>query len=323
VIDLSIVVATWNTCDLTLGCLRATARALERGADRALEAEVIVVDNGSSDGTAGAVRRLFPGAQVIALPRNVGFAAACNAGLRAMRGRHALLLNSDARPLPGALETCVRFLDTHPDVGVVGPRLLRADGAPQSSIHRSPALTAELIPLGLLRLLFRRRFPSERRLGSDPVDVEAVRGAALFARSSLIRAVGPLAEEYFFFLEETEWCERIRRAGWRVVYHPGASVVHLSGESSKRPHPALTRIEYHRSLYRFYRTQRGRGRAALVRGLRLAKTGFYLLSQAPLALCGRPHRVRWRVHRDVLAWHLRGCPASVGLAGLGGGAGRR
>jgi hypothetical protein len=165
----------------------------------------------------------------------------------------------------------------------------------------------------VFQYLFRRRFPSWRWAGAAPIDVEAVAGAALFLRARLLREVGPLPEDYFFFLEETEWCLRVHAAGWRVVHYPGAFVVHLSGGSSKRRSPALTRIEYHRSLYRFFRKYRGALPMSCVLALRFAKAFFYVVTQAPLALAGHRHRARWAIHRDVFLWHLRGCPTSVGL----------
>jgi hypothetical protein len=147
--------------------------------------------------------------------------------------------------------------------------------------------------------------------------VEAVNGAAIFARAAAVRDAGPLPEDYFFFLEETEWCRRVRAAGWRVVHLPSASAIHLSGASSKRRDPALTRIEYHRSLYHFFRVNRGTGWMATVLSLRLLKTLLYVVVSAPAALFGGRGLARWKVHRDVLAWHLRGCPRSVGFAAAG------
>ena len=313
-IDLSVVVVSWNTRELTLACLDAAARALRAAP---LRAEILLVDNGSRDGTADAVGARLPRVRRIALARNAGFAGGANAGLAAMRGRHALLLNSDARPLGDAIGTCVRFLDGNPDVGLLGPRLVGADGRPERSVHALPRLAAELAPPALHPLLF--GLPAPRRAG-EPVDVEAVRGAALFARGEAIRRVGPLCEDYFFFLEETEWCLRMQRAGWRVVHHPGVAFAHASGASSKRRHPAETRIEYHRSLYRFYRANAGARSAARVRRLRFAKATLRVLAGAPLAALSARRRLRWRSQRALLAWHLRDCPAGAGLSALEGGA---
>jgi hypothetical protein len=315
VTDLSIVVVTWNTRELAARCLAAALREVARSRPR-LACELIVVDNGSRDGTPEAVRESFPAARLVALARNLGFAAGANRGLAAARGRFALLLNSDAWLLPGALERAVAYLDAHPDVAVVGPRLLRPDGRPRSSAHRFPRLASELVPPGLLALP--SRFRSRRASGGGPADVEAVRGAALFLRRGLLRRVGALSEHYFFFLEETEFCWRVRAAGLRVVLLPGARVVHLSGGSSARLRPSQTRIEYHRSLYRFLLRHRGVGRAAVVWVLRFAKSLARVVGGAPLALAVPKLRSRWRVQRDVLAWHLRGCPSGAGLVGSAG-----
>jgi GT2 family glycosyltransferase len=107
----------------------------------------------------------------------------------------------------------------------------------------------------------------------------------------------------------------VHGAGWRVVHLPSVFVFHLSGGSSKRRSPALTRIEYHRSRYRVLRKHHRRGGAALVLALRFAKAFFYLVTQAPLVLAGERHRERWEIHRVVFLWHLRGCPRAVGLGG--------
>jgi GT2 family glycosyltransferase len=321
VTDLSVVIVTWNTRGLVLECLESLAAALrEAGKNGRIRAEVLVVDNGSNDGTVGAVRDRFPEAHVEALPENVGFAAGCNVGLRIAAGRHVLLLNSDARVPPATLARCIDYLDANPGVGVVGPQLLHADGRRQTSIHRAPTLLTELFPKSLFQLIFPRRHPSWRSVGQTPMEVEALTGAVLFVRSETLRDAGPLPEDYFFFLEETEWCRRVRRAGWGVVHLPDVVATHLSGGSSKRRDPARTRIEYHRSLYHFFRANRGAGWMAMVFCTRLLKSLLYVVTQAPLAVFAGRGRERWQVHRTVLGWHLRGCPQAGGLAGRGAAA---
>jgi len=314
-VDLSIVVVSWNTRELTLACLASVEAERERLRGR-LELELFLVENGSSDGSAEAVREGFAWVSLLVQPRNLGFAAGCNLGLARARGRHLLLLNSDAALLPGALELALDYLDAHPEVGLLGPRLVGPDGQLQNSAHAYPSLLSELVPLPLLQLLRPQRYPSRRRPASRPAEVDAVRGAALFASGRALRRIGPLSEEFFFFLEETDWCWRARQAGFRVVHLPQAAVVHVSGASSKRKHPARTRIEYHRSLYRFLLKYRGLTPAVAVFAARVAKLLLYSAAAACLAPLSRRFRLRLAEHLQVLLWHLRGCPEAVGLRSL-------
>jgi GT2 family glycosyltransferase len=297
-LDLSIIIVAWNVRDLVLDCL-ASLRMARLG----LRHEIILVDNGSVDHTVEAVRQQFPEVLILALPRNIGFAAGNNQGLLKFNGRHAVLLNSDTIVLEGGLERCVAYLDAHPEVGVVGPQLLNPDRTKQNCVHNSPTLVSELVGASLLRRLFPKRHPSKLVDYDAPVDVEAVLGACLFVRREVVAEVGPIDEEYFFFLEETDWCHRIRRAGWRVVHVPDAHVIHLYGESTKKKVPLRTRIEYYRSRYTFFRKNRGPLACAMLRGIVMAK----LLLGAVAG--GR----RAAEYRQILAWHAAGRPADAGL----------
>lgn len=316
-IDLSLVVLTWNARDLVAACLASIERTMGgSGSGGKLVVETIVVDNGSQDGTVEMLHARFPWAETLALPLNLGFARGCNAGLAVARGRHIALLNNDTELLPGCFEACVRFLDAEPGVGVVGPQLLHPDGRLQNSIHNAPTLLGELVPTALLEMLWPRRFPSKRQRYTEPVDVEAVLGACMVVRREALAEVGPLPEDYFFFLEETDWLVAMRQAGWRVVHLPAARLVHVHGATTKKRVPLATRIEYHRSLYRFFSKRRGRRQASLVIGIRVVKLLFALTLLAPLALVLPRERSRWRERARILVWHLRGRPASWGLAGV-------
>jgi GT2 family glycosyltransferase len=317
VTDLSIVLLTWNGRDLTLDCLASIEREIRARSDAGrLAVETIVVDNGSSDGTVDAVRERFPWAEVVALPANRGFAGGNNAGLARAAGRCVCLLNNDTLVQRDGLEACVRYLDAHPEVGAVGPQLLHPDGRPQNSIHNFPTLLLELVPRGVLETLLPRRYPSKRFAHAGPLDVEAVLGACMVVRRAVIDRVGPLPEDYFFFLEETDWFFAMRAAGFRVVHLPEASLVHVHGAATKRVVPLPTRIEYHRSLYHFFRKRRGAAQAGLVVALRLAKLVAALLLFAPLAALSARERERWRQRAWILAWHLAGRPPQWGLAGV-------
>jgi N-acetylglucosaminyl-diphospho-decaprenol L-rhamnosyltransferase len=310
--DLSVVIVTWNGWEFLSECLDSLDRAVRRAGT--LDLQVIVVDNGSEDGTRAGLAARFAWAECVALAENAGFAAGANAGLRRASGRHAVLLNNDTQVGPGALEACVAYLDAHPEVGVVGPQLLGPDGRRQNSVHDEPSLIGEIVPHWLLQTLWPRRHPSKRQAYRAPVAVDAVLGACLVVRAEVLARVGLLPEEYFFFLEETDWCRAIRAAGWRVVHLPDVNVTHVLGATSKKRDPARTRIEYHRSLYRFFRKNRGPAALGVLLAVRLAKSVLHVVVGAPAALFSRKGRERWWARWRVLVWHVSGLPEGWGLA---------
>jgi GT2 family glycosyltransferase len=314
VTDLSIVIVSWNGRELLLDCLASIEREVRSRIDAArLETETLVVDQASTDGSAAMVRERFPWAEVIELSDNVGFAAGNNVALRRAKGRHCVLLNNDTVVLRDGLEKCVRYLDAHPDVGVVGPQLLNLDGSKQNSVHATPNFVTEIVPKGLLERVAPWRFPSKRFDHAGPVTVEAVLGACLVVRREVLDDVGLMPEAYFFFLEETDWCLRIRRAGWKVVHVPDARVIHVHGATTKRRVPAETRIEYHRSLYTFFRTHRGEAAERRLVAIRMLKGLFYAATGWIPGLVSSRARHRWVQNLRVLAWHLRGRPEREGL----------
>lgn len=312
--DLSIVVVSFETRELTLSCLERIESELgEPEKTGGLAFDVTLVDNGSSDGTAEAVRSRFPDVAVIALPRNVGFAAGNNAALSGVSGRLIGLVNTDVVVNRSAVLRCVSVLDDEPDAGVAGPQLVHPDGRLQNSVHAFPSGITELLPTWLLELVWPRRFPSKRYRHSGPVEVDAVLGAALFAKRRALEATGPFSESYFFFLEETDLCWRMREEGFRVLWVPDARMVHGSGASSKRRDAAATRIEYHRSLYFFLAHRRGRRTRDAVRVFRVLRA----LPQLAwlLVAAGFSERARQRLGERwaLLRWHLEGCPEHGGL----------
>lgn len=317
-IDATVIIASFDTRTLLLDCLADVARAQEALPSRTLE--VVVVDNGSSDGSAAAVRAAFPDVLLLAGVRNRGFAAAMNRGLRAAKGRTAILLNSDVSVDAALIDGGLRRLDQHPDIGVLGPRLLHVDGRPQRSVHRPPSWRTEFLPLDWIDRITERlgrrdaHESSAAGLPSQEIDVDAVRGAVLFLRTSMLEKVGDLNESFFFFLEETEYCARARRAGFRVVWAPALTAIHQLGASSKRRAPAATRIEYHRSLYRFLEAERGRSLAIAARVNRALRTSVGLLGTLPTLPFSTRARGRFSQRTALLLWHLRGCPDQPGLA---------
>jgi hypothetical protein len=310
--DLSIVIVNWNTRDLVLRCLDHLL-----GLDLPAAREVWVVDNGSEDGSPGAIRAAFPEVNLVENPRNLGFAKANNQALARSRGKDILLLNSDCFPEPGAIPSLLQVMAHDRGVGIAGGGLLHPDGRIQNAFGAAPTLATEMLHKGLLQILAPRRFPSKRRRLQTPVEVETVLGAFLMVRREAFLAVGGLDEGYFFFMEETDWCLRMRRAGWKVLHVPGARAVHLQGQSTALD-LAAARVEFYRSRYRFFSIHRGAISLTLLHWGLLARG---VANWASSGLLGGIPGARWDswrrrhgVDRAILLWHLKGCPESCGLS---------
>jgi hypothetical protein len=304
--DLSVVVVSWNVREL----LRACLASVFAGARPDLTLEVIVVDNGSRDGSAELVRREFPAATVVANADNRGFTAGNNQGLALSRGRHVLLLNPDAEVLGDALATLVTFLDENPQVGVAGPQLRSPDGSVQSSRRRFPTLATALFestwlqpwaPRGLLR-----RYYVQDRGDDETGAVDWVTGAAMAVRRAVLEQVSGFDEGFFMYSEELDWCRRIRAAGWEIVYLPRAQVLHHQGRSSEQVLPAR-HIHFQRSKIRYFAKYHGRPAAALLRVLLLTLYAEQLALEAAKGLLGHKRRLRrqrvqayWQVLRSGL-----------------------
>ncbi|KPQ15424.1 MAG: family 2 glycosyltransferase [Rhodobacteraceae bacterium HLUCCO18] len=231
--ELSVVIVNWNTIDLLRDCLRSVLAGLG-----GLEAEILVVDNASADGSPDMVREEFPTVRLIETGRNLGFAGGNNVALRIARGRHIMLLNTDTLVHGDVLPEAVAWLDSHPSVGVMGPRVLNADGSIQPSSSAFPSLRhLAMQTLGLTRVA---RLDGYRMTGWDRATerrVDVISGAAMFVRRAAMEEVGLLDEAFFFYGEETDWCHRFARAGWELVFAPIPEITHYGkGTASKLDH---------------------------------------------------------------------------------------
>jgi N-acetylglucosaminyl-diphospho-decaprenol L-rhamnosyltransferase len=247
--DCSVVVVNYQTDSLLQTCLESLEGSPAR--------EVIVVDNSATLRKAGFPER-FPRVQFVENRENVGFAAASNQGLLRARGRNLLLLNPDTVVHKGALEVLEGHLDDHPSVGAVGPRLLNPDGTLQYSCRRFPGyLTIFFGRYSLLTRLLPGNSISRRYLyldwSHDSVsEVDWLSGACLMVRRDVLERIGPLDEAYFLFVEDMDWCRRIRDAGLSIVYLPGATVTHRVG-ASRDPLPPGAVFARHLGMFRYVR----------------------------------------------------------------------
>lgn len=263
--DLSVIIVNFNTRALLQDCLRSIAQ------DATAQAEVMVVDNASSDGSAGMVRSEFPWVWLQENQENAGFAKANNAAIPQARGKYVLLLNSDTVVRPGAFRVMADFLATHPQTGGVTCRLLNADGTVQACTSGTPGPMLLFFRLsGLSQVFYNQRLRSLVRrygglfLGStirsylepyvsqSATEVENISGACLMLRREAIDQVGLLDESFFMYFEDMDYCLRLRNAGWKLHYLPQGEIVHLVGRSSggRMLHYS---VHAYRALFAMYR----------------------------------------------------------------------
>ena len=230
--DLSVVIVSWNTQSMLRDCLESL---FESGTQSTLE--VFVVDNGSTDGSPEMVEAEFPTVALIRNSDNRGFAAANNQALRVAKGRHLLLLNSDTLVHPGVIDASVDYLDRNPMVGVMGCRVLNADGTVQATCSQFPTLSnLVLLTTGLFKVSgfsAAKRYRMDDWQRDDERDVDVVSGCYLMTRREATEAVGLLDEDFFFFGEETDWCRRFLAHGYAVRFAPVGTITHFGGGSSK------------------------------------------------------------------------------------------
>ena len=302
--DISIVIVNWNTKALLLDCL---ASVFETTTEIAFE--VWLVDNGSDDGSVEAARTQYPLVKTIENQRNLGFAAANNQAFRLMKGRYALLLNTDTVLTAGAVNALFDFMEANPDTAMVCGQLLNEDGSKQNSTANFPTLLSLLSNETLLRILFPNKFPSKLKDCSAPVEVDSCIGACLMVRQEAMENVGLFDERYFFFFEETDWAYRMRLAGWKIYFLPVSRIFHLQGQSVGEK--VDSRIMFYRSRYIYFKKWHPNFYPIL-----LVVVHCRLLVNTILALLGTlltlglkgDLRRKCKIYVQLISWHLKGCP---------------
>ena len=301
--DISIIVVTHNTKDLTLDCLASIFQMIKE-----LPFEVWVVDNNSTDGTADAIREGYPAINLIENSENVGFAAANNQAFRRMNGRYALLLNTDTVLRDGAVKELYDFMEANLHAGMACGQLLNEDGSKQNSVANFPTLLTLLCNETLLRVLMPERFPSKRREYLAPLEVDSCIGACLMVRKEAMDHIGLLDERYFFFMEETDWAYRMKLGGWGIYFVPTAKILHAQGKTAGGG--ANSRIMFYTSRYCFFKKWHPHSYPLfyVVIFLRLV-ANILLCFTGLLVTLGLRESIRRKciIHVQLLVWHLLGC----------------
>lgn len=276
-IDVSICIATLNASEYLRNCLRSICEQSEQlnwvemhpvdpgppgelsiNPELRLTVELIIVDNGSSDDTLTMLNKEFPAVHLIRNDRNMGFAHPINQALQASNGRYMLLLNPDTVILPGAVNELVQYQESHPNVGICGPKVLNRDGTLQKACRRgvSRPWAAFSYFLGLSNLFPHSKFFGGYLLNYLPEDeiheVDGISGSCMLIRRQVIQQVGYLDERFFAYQEDADYCFQAKKAGWKVVYNPAAQIIHFGGQGGSRVQPYRSIYEWHRSYYLYY-----------------------------------------------------------------------
>lgn len=232
--DLSIAIINWNTKHLLKECLKSIYSKAHK-----ISFEILVVDNGSSDGSQEMIRIKFPQARLIENKDNLGFARANNQALRKSKGKYGLLLNSDTLVREGTLEMMVSFMEANSRVGICGCRLLNEDGSVQPSCGSFPGLFTIFLHMTKLNYLypgnrFSRRFMEADLEEGEAEEMDWVTGACLLVRHQAREEIGLLDERFFMYCEDLDWCHRMKGTGWKIYYLPRAEVIHYRSQSYEK-----------------------------------------------------------------------------------------
>ena len=254
VIDISVCIVTFRARDFLRDCLHSLYES-----SRPLKLEVIVVDNGSQDGVGEMLESEFPQVRLIENASNLGYTYPMNQALRAGRGNYLLQLNPDTLILPGAFEKMVRFMESHPEAGILGPKVLNRDGSMQKSCRRGESRPWAVFTyfIGLAGL-----FPKSKRfaeyhmtyMDDDEIHpVAGVSGSCMLIRREVVNQIGYLDELFFAYQEDADFCFRARQADWQVYFDPEAQIIHYGGQGGSRVTPYRSIVEWHKSYWNYYR----------------------------------------------------------------------
>lgn len=309
------IVVSYNSAGDLAPCL--SSLEAQRGVDVAIH----VIDNASTDGSVGLVRREFPRVHLTANSANLGFARANNQVLECKNAEFYALVNPDTVLPADALAACVNYLSCHPSAGVAATRLVFPDGTLQPSCHSFLGIrnlfgetfgVHRLLPgLRPLSSLHMPWFPHDRAM-----EVDWIQGAYLVVRGDVVRAVGGFDDEFFMYGEEMDWCRRIRSAGWSVVFLPEPSVVH-AGAASSSSNAGPMFVENLKGRVRYLRKHRGVFVAAVARGLIAVSVLLRFAWRETQALVrgrsgparGEPPPPSQTMFRAAMRWVMRGMPS--------------
>ena len=303
---LSIVIICWNDLKVITDCLRSIYETTRNN-----EFEIIISDNGSTDGSVEFIRSNYPAARILENGSNLGFARGNNRGIEASCGDYVLILNPDTVIHEGALDCWIKFANLHPEAGAFGCRVLNPDGSYQHPARPFPTVWRYWIaalyirPLGYLSDIFL----SDKYIGwngETERTIDQQQGCCVMFRGELLRRLGGFDEQFFYHYEETDLCHRVWQAGYSIIYTPDVSITHLGGQSVNR-FPVRFTLESYRNRYRYFYKYYGRTGVLRCRRVSLAFLRVRQVGYGALHLLRRTDtlRDRMRMYRIASEWNRR------------------
>ena len=329
--EITIAFLNYNTPDDLIRAIESVNEAAV-----GVDYHITVIDNCSTDNSVEKLRKYNTELDVLVLEKNLGFAAGFNKIFSHINTPFYFLLNSDIILSPGCIKKILGKMKENPEIGIAGVALIREDGSSQSSFGKFPSLASELINRSLWQKIYAKKIinnklPKHARgtriTGYDNLltdiseirdflSVDSVIGAAMLLPRSTFERVGGMDEGYFFFLEETDWCKRIKSTGLEVAHFPDIKVIHLQGKSANRV-PIKARIEFHRSRLHYFKKHHGIIVSSVLWigcFLRLIVnfTAMLLITIFTLGKSEK-NKNKMKLYGSVLIWYLRACPQEGGL----------
>jgi N-acetylglucosaminyl-diphospho-decaprenol L-rhamnosyltransferase len=311
---LSIIILCWNDLKVIGNCLASIYANTH-----STEFEVIVSDNGSTDGSIESIRKNFPRVRLIENGRNLRFAKGNNVAIAESRGEYVLILNPDTLIHDGALDTVIAFADKHPEAGAFGCKVLNADGTYQGCIRPLRTVRSEwCLALGLrpLARLSDWFHPGEyvSWKGDTERTVGWLAGCFIVARGELLKRIGGFDEQFFYFYEDEDLCRRIWEAGYPILYTPSASITHLGGESTNKRFPPIGfALDSQVTRYLYYYKYEGRkgvrsSRRAILASLLVRRVVLGLIQ---IAKPTEAEKKNQKVRRALFDWNYRVDPVRL------------
>ena len=305
---ITIVTVNYKTADLVNDCVQS----IKDNTPGDMDVTIAVVDNGSNDGSLEKIAVAHPDITLIDGKDNLGFSKGNNIVLRKVTTPYAMLFNNDALMLPGTLKRMVDFMESNPDCGMCGARVLNPDMTDQDYPCSFPS-----IPEMLRRVFSGPQFPAKDVPRDKPIPMARIHGACLMTRREVLETVGVMDEQFYMYEEDMDWCLRVRNAGWKLWLLPDVSIIDLGGQTTGRPpsgrraektiRPFNPRMAYElrKSRYILYRKHRNFFDLVLLKALTdsalIVGSGLALLSVKKDGVAGENARKKLHAYKSIMA----------------------